>query len=85
MMSETIIMLLAAFGIGFYHDATGSKQYELELTDGNKASVIIKKNGKYNQLIVEDQGIRVESDLLKNNTVSLNLFENQKKALMIMK
>ena len=47
MMSETIIMLLAAFGIGFYHDATGSKQYELELTDGNKASVIIKKNGKY--------------------------------------
>ena len=47
MMSETIIILLAAFGIGFYNEANGPAQYELELEDGNKASVIIKKNGKY--------------------------------------
>ena len=47
MMSETIIMLLAAFGFGLYHDNTRPTQYELELTDGNKASVIIEKNGKY--------------------------------------
>mgnify|MGYP001443966157 CR=1 FL=1 len=46
-MTETILILLAAFGIGFYHDANRATQYELELSDGNKASVIIKKNGKY--------------------------------------
>jgi len=46
-MSETILIALVAFSVGFYNDANKPKQYSLELASGKSENILIESNGKY--------------------------------------
>ena len=46
-MSETIIIALIAFSVGFINDANKPKQYSLELASGESEKILIESNGKY--------------------------------------
>ena len=46
-MSETILIALVAFSVGFLNDANKPKQYSLELPQGRSENILIEANGKY--------------------------------------
>ena len=46
-MTETIIIALIAFSVGFINDANKPIQYSLELASGRSENILIDANGKY--------------------------------------
>ena len=46
-MSETILIALIAFSVGFINDANKPVQYSLELASGRSENILIDANGKY--------------------------------------
>ena len=46
-MIETVIIIIMAAGIGFYHDTNKPTQYELNMEDGTRTEVVLQKNSSY--------------------------------------
>ena len=46
-MIETVIIIIMAAGIGFYHDTNKPTQYELNMEDGTQTEVVLQKNSNY--------------------------------------
>jgi len=44
---ETTILIILAASIGFFHNANKETEYALNMEDGSKTHVILKKNGIY--------------------------------------
>ena len=44
---ETTILIILAASIGFFHNANKSTEYALNMEDGSKAHVILKKDSQY--------------------------------------
>ena len=46
-MSETVIIIIMAAGIGLYLDTNKPTQYELNMEDGTQTEVVLQKNSSY--------------------------------------
>ena len=46
-MLQTILLILIATGIGFYHNTNKPTQYELNMEDGSDTHVVLQKNSQY--------------------------------------
>ena len=46
-MLETILLIIMAACIGFYHNINKPTQYELNMEDGSDTHVVLQKNSRY--------------------------------------
>ena len=46
-MTGTILLIIIAASIGFYHDTNKPTEYELSMEDGSNVHIVLQKNSQY--------------------------------------